>query len=194
MRTTLLATLLTFGTALPAAAQEGHTAPPNLLAPSAGLMFWTLIIFLVLLIVLARFAFPKIIGAVEARERALEEALEQAKRDREEAAALLEEHRRLVEQGHADAQRFIVEGRAAGEKVRDEIVQQAHREQQQILERARQEIEAERDRAIVQLRREAVDLAVKGASKVIEKNLDDSTNRALVESFLASLTTNGGRR
>src|SRR5512147_1236113 len=107
MRTTLAAMLLTRESALPAAAQEAHQAPPNLLAPSAGLMFWTLIIFLVLLIVLAKFAFPKIIGAVEARERALEEALEQAKRDREEAAALLEEHRRLVEQGRADAQHFI---------------------------------------------------------------------------------------
>jgi F-type H+-transporting ATPase subunit b len=194
MRTSLLVTLLTLGTALPLAAQEADAAPRNLLAPSAGLMFWTLIIFIVLLIILAKFAFPKIIGAVEARERALEEAIETAKRDREAAAALLEEHRRLVEEARADAQRFIVEGRAAGEKVRDEILDQAHREQQQILERARQEIEAERDRAIAALRREAVDLAVKGASKVIEKNLDDSTNRALVESFLASLTPNGGAR
>ncbi|HEX6534485.1 MAG TPA: F0F1 ATP synthase subunit B [Gemmatimonadaceae bacterium] len=193
MRTTLAAMLLTLGSALPAAAQEAHQAPPNLLAPNVGLMFWTLIIFIVLLVVLAKFAFPKIIGAVEAREKALEDAIEAAKRDREEAAAVLAEHRRLVEQAHADAQRLIVEGRAAGEKVRDEIIEQAHREQQQILERARHEIEAERDRAIADLRREAVDLAVRGAGKVIEKNLDDATNRALVESFLATLTPNGGR-
>jgi F-type H+-transporting ATPase subunit b len=93
-----------------------------------------------------------------------------------------------MKQGHEDAQRFVVEGRAAGEKVREELIAQAHREQQQMLERARAEIAAERDRAIVELQREAVNLAVLGAGKVIEKNLDTEANRKLVDSFLASLT------
>jgi F0F1-type ATP synthase, subunit b len=72
--------------------------------------------------------------------------------------------------------------------VREEVVAQAHREQQQMLERARAEIVAERDRAIAELHREAVNLAVLGAGKVIEKNLDTESNRKLVDSFLASLT------
>lgn len=184
----LLGVTLSLLTALPAVAQEAHEAPPKLLSPNTGLMFWTLLIFLILMFVLTRFAFKPLTRAVEAREKALEEAIENARRDREEAAALLEEHRRLVKQGHEDAQRFVVEGRAAGEKVREEIIAQAHREQQQMLERARAEIAAERDRAIAELQREAVNLAVLGAGKVIEKELDDETNRRLVESFLASLT------
>lgn len=191
MRTTVLGTLISLVAPLPAIAQEAQHAPPPLLSANGGLMFWTLIIFLILMGVLAKFAFKPITAAVEAREKALEDAIEAARRDRDEAAKLLEEHKRLVAQAHSDAQKLIVEARAAGEQVRSEIVEQAHNEQQQILERARHEIEAERDRAIVQLRREAVDLAVRGASKVIEKNMDDSTNRQLVESFLASLTPNG---
>jgi F-type H+-transporting ATPase subunit b len=151
-------------------------------------MFWTLVIFLVLMFVLTKFAFKPLTAAVEAREKALEDAIENARRDREAAAALLEEHRQLVKQGHEDAQRFIVEGRAAGEKVREEIMTQAHRERQQMLERARAEIAAERDRAIAELQREAVNLAVLGAGKVIEKDLDNETNRRLVDTFLASLT------
>lgn len=184
----LFGVMLSLLAAIPAYAQEAHQAPPKLLSPNTGLMFWTLVIFIVLMVVLTRFAFKPLTAAVEAREKALEEAMEAARRDREEAAALLAEHRRLVKQAHDDAQRFIVEGRASGEKVRAEIVEQAHREQQQLLERARHEIAAERDRAIAELHREAVDLAVLGASKVIEKNLDGDTNRRLVESFLASLT------
>jgi F-type H+-transporting ATPase subunit b len=173
------------------AAQEAHEAPPKLLSPNTGLMFWTLIIFIVLLFVLTRFAFKPLTAAVEAREKALEDAIEAARRDREEAAALLAEHRQLVRQAHEDAQRFIAEGRAAGEKVRAEVVEQAHREQQQMLERARHEIASERDRAIAELHREAINLAVLGAGKVIEKNLDSDTNRELVESFLASLVPKG---
>jgi F-type H+-transporting ATPase subunit b len=193
MRTTVLGTLISLLAPLPLLAQEAQHAPPALLSANGGLMFWTLVIFVVLMLVLAKFAFKPITAAVEAREKALEDAIEEARRDREEAAKLLEEHRRLVSQAHEDAQRLIVEARAAGEQVRTEIVEQAHNEQQQILERARYEITAERDRAIAQLRREAVDLAVRGASKVIEKNLDDDTNRRLVESFLATLTPNGSK-
>ncbi len=193
MRTSLATCLLLLGNALPLAAQAQHAEPPKLLNANYGLMAWTLVIFLVTLVVLTWGAFKPITRAVEAREQALEDAIEGAKRDREEAARLLEEHKKLVAQAHADAQRFVVEGRVAGEKVRAEILEQAHREQQQVLDRARQEIETERQQAMVELRRDAVTLAVRGASKVIEKNLDDETNRRVVESFLASLEPTGSR-
>jgi F-type H+-transporting ATPase subunit b len=119
---------------------------------------------------------------------ALEAAIAAAKRDRDEAAKLLEEHRRQIENARNEAQRFISEGRQTAEKMRADLLEQTRGEQQEILERARREIEAERDRAIAALRREAVDLAIAGASKVIEQNLDSSSNRRLVESFLASVS------
>jgi F-type H+-transporting ATPase subunit b len=72
--------------------------------------------------------------------------------------------------------------------VRAELVEQAHAEQTSMLTRARQEIESEKARAIGELRREAVDLAIAGAGKVIDRNLDQAANRQLVESFLASVT------
>ena len=179
---------LTFA-ALPIAAQEAAQEEPRrgLLDPHAGLMFWTLLIFVALWLVLRRYAFPAIFAAVEARERALEEAIASAKRDREEAAKLLEEHRRQIDAARADAQRLIAEGGKAGEKIRTEMIEAARLQQQEILDRARQEIGIERDRAIAELRREAVELAIKGASKVIERNLDDDTNRKIVEEFLGDL-------
>jgi F-type H+-transporting ATPase subunit b len=75
--------------------------------------------------------------------------------------------------------------------MRGELLEQTRQQQQELLERARREIDAERDRAIAELRREAVDLAIAGASKVIERNLDDTSNRQLVENFLGSLTPAG---
>ena len=186
MRMTLLIAAALLVHAAPALAVEGEGGG-GLLNPNTGLMAWTLIIFVTLFFLLRRYAFPAIVAAVEARERALEEAIAGAKRDREEAARLLEEHRRQIDAARADAQRLISEGAKAGEKIRTEMVEEARHQQQQILERARQEIGAERDRAIAELRREAVDLAIKGASKVIERNLDDDTNRKIVEEFLGDL-------
>ena len=174
--------------AFPAAAQEAAPERPRgLLDPHAGLMFWTLLIFVALWLLLRKYAFPAIFAAVEAREKALEDAIASAKRDREEAARLLEEHRRQIDAARADAQRLIAEGAKAGEKIRTEMIEEARHQQQDILDRARKEIGAERDRAIAELRREAVELAIKGASKVIEQNLDDQANRKIVEEFLADL-------
>ena len=187
MRTLLRSLALTALTATPALAQEGK-AKADLLSPSYGLMFWTLIIFLVLMVVLARFAFKPITAAVEAREQKLEDAIEAARRDREEAARLLAEHRAALDASRGEAQKIIADARVAAERVRAELVEQAHAEQASMLARARSEIEGEKVKAIGELRREAVDLAIAGAGKVIEKNLDAASNRQLVESFLASVT------
>ncbi len=171
-----------------AAATEGaEAAKGGLLTPSGGLMFWTLIIFVLLFFILSRYAFKPITAAVEAREKALEDAIAGAKADREAAAQLLADHRAQIDGARAEAQKMIVEGRQIGEKVRHDMIEETRVQQQDMLERARREIEGEKQRAIAELRREAVDLAIAGAGKVIEKNLDDASNRRIVESFLSSI-------
>jgi len=187
MRTLLRSLALTVLLAAPALAQE-EAPKADLLSPSYGLMAWTLIIFVVLAIILSKFAFGPITAAVRAREAALEEAITAAKRDREEAARLLEQHRVALDASRGEAQKLIADARVAAERVRAELVEQAHAEQASMHVRARQEIESEKSNAIAQLRREAVDLAIAGAGKVIERNLDQAANRQLVESFLASVT------
>jgi len=194
MRSFLATVAASLVTAAPLLAQEQEAHESvNLLSPNTGLMFWTLLIFIVLMFVLTRFAFKPLTAAVEAREKALEEAIEAAKRDREAAAKYLDEQRQAVELSRADAQRLIAEARTTGEKLRAEMLQDTKLQQHELLERVRIEIDIERKRAIADLRREAVDLALAGASKLIERNLDDQTNRKLVESFLASVPTGAVR-
>ena len=185
MRTLLRSFALLALTATPALAEPANT---NLLDFNYGLMFWTLIVFGGLFIILKLFAFGPILKSVEAREQALEDAINAAKADREEAARLLAEHRANLDASRGEAQKIIADARVAAERVRAELVEQAHAEQASMLARARQEIESEKTKAIAELRREAVELAIAGASKVIEKNLDQDSNRKLVESFLASVT------
>ncbi|HVX42175.1 MAG TPA: F0F1 ATP synthase subunit B [Gemmatimonadaceae bacterium] len=189
MRTLSLSSLLVALNASAAFAQEGAAPSGGLMSLQYNLMFWTLLIFLVLFFLLAKFAFGPITAAVESREKALEEAVEAAKRDREAAAALLAQHQAQIEAARGEAQQYIAEGRAAGEKMRADMLEQTRKEQQDMLERARREIESEKERAIAQLRREAVDLALAGASKVIEQNLQSDKNRQLVETYLSSLGT-----
>jgi F-type H+-transporting ATPase subunit b len=193
MRSLLTSASLALLSASPLVAQEGEQKV-DLLSPNTGVMFWTLVIFLVLLFVLSRYAFKPLTAAVEAREKALEEAIQSAKKDREEAARLLADQQKALEASRADAQRVIAEGRTTAEKLRNELLEQTKQQQHELLERARGEIDIERKRAIADLRRVAVDLALAGASKVVERNLDDQTNRKLVESFLASVPVGGNGR
>jgi F-type H+-transporting ATPase subunit b len=180
--------------AVPAYAQEAaalaeSAAKPSLLTPSGGLMFWTLIIFAIVFFILSKFAFGPITAAVQAREAALEAAIAAAQADREAAAKLLEEHKKNIENARNEAQRFIAEGRTTAESMKSEMLEATKKQQEQMLERARRDIESEKTKAIDSLRKEAIDLAIAGASKVIERNLDDAKNRALIENYLASIGT-----
>jgi F-type H+-transporting ATPase subunit b len=158
--------------ATPAFAAEAEGSV-NLLAPEWGLMFWTLIIFGLFAFVIAKFAIGPLTQAVAARELVLREALDAAQRDRAEAQQLLAEQKAQLDAA-----------RAAAETMRADMLAETKQQQDELMGRARREIETEKTKAIAELRREAVDLALKGASKLIEKNLDDATNRKLVEDFL----------
>jgi len=194
MRKLLTAFSALLVTALPLAAQEADAPKGGLLTPNAGLMFWTLAIFLFTFGILWWKAYPKILEAVEAREKSLSDAIAAAKKDREDAAALLAEHKKTLDATRDEVQKIMTDARGTAEKVRADIVEQAHKEQQSILERARAEIAAERDRAMLELRKQTVELAVRAASKVIERNLDVETNRTVVEKFLASIAPLGAKR
>ena len=166
---------------------QGEAGGGGLVSLHFNLMAWTLGIFVILFLILRRLAFGPITAAVEAREKALEAAIDAAKADREAAAKLLAEHQAQIDAARGEAQKLISDGRSVAEKMRGDLLEQTRREQQEMLERARREIDSETDRAIAQLRKEAVDLALAGASKVIEQNLESAKNRQLVESYLSSI-------
>jgi F-type H+-transporting ATPase subunit b len=163
-------------------AAEG--AEPGVFQLAANVSFWTVVIFLALLALLAKFAFPPILGYAAAREKRIQDSLDEAKKQREEAAALLAQQRQELGVAKQEAQQVILEARQAAEKVRGELLNKARQEQEEILARAKQEIAVERERAVESVRREAVDLALAAAGKLIERKLDADDDRRLVSEFL----------
>jgi F-type H+-transporting ATPase subunit b len=172
--------------------EHGAAEAPNVFAMTENVMFWTVLIFALLSFVLAKFAFPHILGYAAAREKRIQDALDDAKRQREETQRLLEEQRSELAQAKVEAQALIAAGKAAAEKVRQELVERARSEGDALLERAKQEIGREREEAIDSLRREAVELALAAASKLMSERLDSAADRKLVTDFLATVGSNGG--
>jgi len=154
---------------------------------NSGLIFWTILVFGVLLVVLWRLGWPALLKSVEERERRIQQQLDEAERARAEAARLLEEHKRTIAAARNEAQEMVAKARALAEKERETLLAKAREEYEQLLERARKEIGAEKEKAILELRREAVDLSIAAASKLIEAKLDTEANRRLVMEYLVTL-------
>jgi F-type H+-transporting ATPase subunit b len=169
----------------PAAAQTAeHAESPNIFSLASNVMLWTIIIFLLLLVVLAKWAFPPILGYAAAREKRIQDTLDEAKRNREEAERLLEQQRQEIVKARTEAAQVIAEGRQAAEKVRAELLNKARAEQEELIARARADIEAERLKAVESVRQQAVDIALAAAGKLVEQRMDAENDRRIVNEFL----------
>ncbi len=156
-----------------------------------GLSVWTIFVFLMLLGILWKFAWGPILGAVQAREDGIQETLDKASNERDEAAKLLAEHREQMADARRQAQQMIAEGKEAGERVRQDIEEKARAEGDAMIERARESIEREKDAALEELRKESVDLALAAAAKLVQESLDEKKDRELVMGFIEELSSEG---
>jgi len=173
-------------------AQGGGEGGGGVYDMNTGLSVWTLIVFAGLVFLLGKFAWGPILKMVDEREKGIQSALDQAAASNAEAAKLLEQHKAQIADARRQASELIAEGRSAGETVRKEIEEKARVEAQSILDRAKSEIERERDAALETLRKESVELALAAASRLMQENLDQAKDRAIVERYLAEL--GGGTR
>jgi F-type H+-transporting ATPase subunit b len=166
------------------AAEEGGNF---LVTPEVGLMIWTLLAFLVTLWVLAKFVFPRVQEALDKRQRAIEEAIEESERSRAESAKLLEEYRQRLREARTQSEEIVVRARKAAEEHQRETLEAARHQREELLEQTRRDIEAETRRAIQEIRNEVADLTVLATEKVTRKSLDEADQRRLVEEALGEL-------
>ena len=165
-------------------AAEAAEGAPNLFSIAAGVSFWTVVIFLGLMAVLVKFAFPPILGYAEAREKRIQANLDEAKQQRGEAEALLAQQRQELATARQEAQQLIAEAKQLAERARQDVLARARAEQDELVTRAKQDIEREREKALESVRREAVDLAIAAAAKLLQKRLTAEEDRRLVTDYL----------
>ena len=172
----------------PLAADAAQDKSSNfLVSPNVGLMIWTLLAFIVAMLVLRKYAWPAITNALDKRQRAIEESIDVAERTRAEAQELLQEYRERLREARAQADEIVARARKAGEVHERETLEKARVQREELLEQTRRDIEAETRRAIQEIRNEVADLTVMATEKVTRKSLDDADQRRLVEEALNEL-------
>jgi len=152
-----------------------------------GLIVWTIITFIVVLVILRFTAWKPLLAALTAREEKVRTSLEQAEKARQDAQRLLDENRRQLALAEEQSQRIIREGRDMGEKLKAEIVEKANVSSRHMIDQAKDEIGREKEKALTQLRTEVADLAIAAAGKLLDANLDTPKQRQLVDAAIREL-------
>lgn len=173
------------------AAGEGQS---SVFAGGIGNSIITLAVFLTVVYILGKYAWPPLLKTLEERERTIRDALESARRERLEAERLLVEYRKQLEQARVEATAIVEEGRRDADAVRRRVQDEARAEAQATLERAKREIQLATDAAVTELYSRSADLSVKIASTVIEKSLSVDDHRKLVDETLERMKASGAAR
>jgi F-type H+-transporting ATPase subunit b len=155
-----------------------------LVQPDPGLFIWTIVTFLVLVALLAKFAWTPLLQALEGRQESIRKSLDDARQAKQELERLQQESAEIIRQGRIEAEAIITRSRGDAERLREEMKQKARAEAEGIVKNAERQIQLETTRAVQQIRREAVDLSVMIASKLIQRNLTKEDNEKLIEEAL----------
>jgi F-type H+-transporting ATPase subunit b len=160
-----------------------------LLRPDPGLFIWTIITFVVLLTILAKFAWSPLLRALESRQEAIRKSLDDAQAAKQELERLQLESAQIIRQARGEAEAIISQSRTDAGRLREEMRQKAKAEADAIVKNAERQIQLETTRALQQIRHEAIDLSVMIASKIIQRNLSKEDNERLIEEALKQVET-----
>jgi F-type H+-transporting ATPase subunit b len=154
---------------------------PDILKPEPSLAIWTVVVFVLLLIILGKYAWKPLLAALHQREEHLEPILSETERARAESERLLAEHRRQMAEAEDRARALLDEARGQAKTVAEQLLAQARTEASAEKDRAKQEIESARDQALSEIWSKTADLAVSAAGKILSRELSPDDHRRLVD-------------
>ncbi|MDX1438558.1 MAG: F0F1 ATP synthase subunit B [Rubricoccaceae bacterium] len=162
----------------------------GLLSPHVGLIFWTLIVFALLLFILGKFAWKPMVNALDEREQTIEDSLTRAEKALEEARRMQADNDAARRDAERQAQAILREAKEEADSLRSKEIDKTKAQLASMKEQASAEIEREKMQALSALRTEVADLAIGAAGKILNENLDDERQRRLVDTFIDELPTN----
>lgn len=163
----------------------------DLITPGFGLVFWTVITFLVLLFLLRKFAWKPILGAVSDREDGIKEALAAAEKARREMENLQADNERILKEARAEREAMLKEAREIKNKMISDAKEEAQNQANKMIAQAQAAIESEKKSAMAELKNQVASLSLEIAEKVVRKELSNKNQQLeLVESMLGETTLN----
>lgn len=162
----------------------------SLASPAIGTVFWTTLIFLLLLLLLQKYAWGPIMKAVRSREDTIRNALDSAEKAREEMKVLQADNEIILRKAREERDKIIRDARTATERMLTEAKEKSQSEADAMVKRAMELIEREKISAINEVKREVAQLAIEVASKVVSETLkSDAEQQKLIGRYLKEIET-----
>ena len=152
-----------------------------------GLFIWTILTFLLLLTVLAKFAWKPLLKMLKDREDMIRNSLDDAEKAQEELARLNAEGEEIINKARSEAQEILSQGKASAAKMKEDTLNDAKEKAKLITEDAQKQIQVEKEKAIAEIKGEVVNLSLSVAEKLIKKNLSREDNKALIDESLSNV-------
>ncbi len=159
----------------------------QILNPMTSTVFWSIIVFVILIIVLWKLVLKPVNNMITKRQEEIRGTIDDADRKSLEAGKYLEEQKKSIDKARLEAKKIINEGKEAARKIKDEIEGQASEKSKLMLESALTEIRSEKDRSIIEVKDEMVDIALSASQKMISKSLSEEDHKKLIEESLKDL-------
>ena len=167
---------------------------PSLILPETNEIVWGGLAFVVLLLLMWKFALPPVRNMMKQREDRIRDDLERAEHARTEAEEELANYRRQVADARNEASRILEEARQSADEVKRQVQAQAEADAAETRARAQEDIRLAAERAQADLQGRVADLSIELAEKIVERNLDRDTQLALVESYIGQVGNGNGSR
>jgi F-type H+-transporting ATPase subunit b len=164
-----------------------EAAKPSLIDINFGLMFWTLVTFVIVLVILKWKAFGPIQAMIDARRKAIASDLEAAEQARTEAQAALAEYRQQLNESRREAARIVEDARRAMDEKRRSDMEELEADKQRSVARARAEIAAETRQSLAAIKDQVAELTLAATEKVLRSKLDEREQRRLIDEALADV-------
>lgn len=155
-----------------------------------GLVFWTAITFILLLLILKKFAWKPILTALDQREAAIRESLEKAEKAKDEAQRILYENQANLSKAEEESKKIVEQGRIYAEKLKDQVIKESKDQAQRILEEASAEIERKKDAAFGELKTQIADIVIQTTEKVLGETVDKNVHKRIADKYINEIAKN----
>jgi F-type H+-transporting ATPase subunit b len=159
----------------------------NLLTPDKGLMFWTIISFLALVFVLAKFAWKPLLMALRDREMGIRQAIDDAANAKLTADQLKARYEAELAKGQFKVQEILDQAKADAQRVRDQLLNESQEESRRMVSQTRRQLEEDKAKISRELRQEMAGISVKAAEKLLRHAMNAKEQDALLQEFFKDL-------
>jgi len=169
---------------------ESEGGSGGLLSVNSGLAFWTTFTFIILLILLTKFAWKPILSALKQREDSIKDSLEQAEKAKNEAKQILAENQNSLVKAEEESKKIIEQSRVFAENLKEQLIKESKVQAQKLISDASAEIDRKKNAAFDELKNQIAEISIQAAEKILKQNLDADKNKIIVDKYISDISKN----